>query len=98
MIALALASVAWFAAWGCSPSERGERVHAAGFVAGANLGADVAHADSQGIVTRRVWAAKEHVPMGSPSPDGRYLTDVDWNTGDLGTWRSGIYRRGNGGM
>jgi Tol biopolymer transport system component len=83
MIALSLGSMACLAAWGCSPSERGERVHAAGFVAGADLAADVAQTGSQGIVTRRILAGLEWMPMGSPSPDGRYLSDNSWNGGDL---------------
>jgi Tol biopolymer transport system component len=36
-----------------------------------------------GMVTRRVWAGPEVDTMGAPSPDGRLLTFVDWNTGDL---------------
>jgi Tol biopolymer transport system component len=36
-----------------------------------------------GIVTRQVWAGPEVDTMGAPSPDGRLLTFVDWNTGDL---------------
>ena len=37
-----------------------------------------------GIVVRRVWAgaADPHF-MGAPSPNGKYLTYVDWETGDL---------------
>jgi Tol biopolymer transport system component len=41
---------------------------------------------SSEMVTRRVWAGQVppdgHV-VGSVSPDGRYLSDVDWTTGDL---------------
>jgi Tol biopolymer transport system component len=40
-------------------------------------------ASAQGIVTRQVWAGPEADTMGSPSPDGRLLSFVDWNTGDL---------------
>jgi Tol biopolymer transport system component len=36
-----------------------------------------------GMMTRRVWAGPEVDTMGAPSPDGRLLTFVDWNTGDL---------------
>jgi Tol biopolymer transport system component len=83
LIALAFGTVACFAAWGCAPSERGERVHAAGVIAAAQLGADVADADTQGIVTRRIVAGIEWIPMGSPSPDGKYVTDNSWNGDDL---------------
>ena len=32
---------------------------------------------------RQVWAGNDVDTMGSPSPDGRYLSFVDWSTGDL---------------
>ncbi len=83
LTALALGTVACSAAWGCSPYERGEQVHAVGFVAGAHLGADVVDADTQGIVTRRILAGLEWLPAGSPSPDGRYVSDNSWNGDDL---------------
>ncbi len=35
------------------------------------------------MVTRRVWAGPDVDVIGSPSPDGRYLSYVDWTTGDL---------------
>ncbi len=38
---------------------------------------------SSEMVTRRVWAGAEVDVLGSPSPDGRYLSCVDWTTGDL---------------
>jgi len=38
---------------------------------------------SSEMVTRRVWAGPDVDVMGSPSPDGRYLSRVDWTTGDL---------------
>ncbi len=34
-------------------------------------------------VTRQVWAGSEVDILGVPSPDDRYLTFVDWETGDL---------------
>jgi Tol biopolymer transport system component len=80
---LPLAAAAWLAATGCERSEPGEGVHTAGFASGAQLAADVAQADSQGIVTRRILAGIEWMPTGSPSPDGRYVTDNSWNGGDL---------------
>jgi Tol biopolymer transport system component len=81
--AIALGTVVWSTAWGCSPSERGEQVRAAGFTSGAQLRADVAEADTQGIVTRRILAGIEWMPMGSPSPDGKYVTDNSWDGDDL---------------
>jgi len=33
---------------------------------------------------RKLWTGPEAEGMGSISPDGRYLTFVDWDTGDLG--------------
>jgi len=35
-----------------------------------------------GMVVRQVWTGPE-IALGSPSPDGKYLTFVDWTTGDL---------------
>src|SRR5262252_483823 len=35
------------------------------------------------MVTRRVWAGPDIDTEGSVSPDGRYLSYVDWTTGDL---------------
>jgi len=35
------------------------------------------------MVTRRVWTGPGGYVLGSVSPDGRYLSDVDWTTGDL---------------
>jgi Tol biopolymer transport system component len=77
-----LAAAAWLAATGCERSQPGEGIHTAGFGSGEQLAAEVAQADTQGIVTRRIWAGEE-VPLGSFSPDGKYLTFVDWTTGDL---------------
>ena len=37
-----------------------------------------------GMVTRQVWTTHDMGNIeGAPSPDGRFLTFVDWNTGDL---------------
>lgn len=38
---------------------------------------------SDGIVVRQVWAGPDVDVSGSVSPDGKYLTCVDWQTGDL---------------
>ena len=36
-----------------------------------------------GIVTRRVWAGPKTDFFGAVSPDGKYVSFVDWETGDL---------------
>ncbi|UCC81611.1 MAG: PD40 domain-containing protein [Gemmatimonadota bacterium] len=82
-VVLPLAAATWLAASGCAPADRGEGVQTAGFVSGAQLAAAVAETDSQGIVTRRILAGIEWMPMGSPSPDGRYVTDNSWEGGNL---------------
>src|SRR5688572_19133691 len=33
--------------------------------------------------TRRLWSGRQVDALGSPSPDGKYLSFVDWDTGDL---------------
>jgi Tol biopolymer transport system component len=38
---------------------------------------------SQGVTARRIWSGREVDVMGSPSPDERLLSFVDWATGDL---------------
>ncbi len=48
---------------------------------GPHVGALVQAAD--GIVTRQVWSGTEANSVAAPSPDGRYLSFTDWNTGDL---------------
>ena len=35
------------------------------------------------VVMRQIWAGPEVDIMGAPSPDSRYLSFVDWTTGDL---------------
>ncbi len=35
------------------------------------------------LTLRRVWADSRTNALGAPSPDGRYLSFVDWETGDL---------------
>ena len=44
--------------------------------------AALGHPVSPSIVVRQVWAPADDV-HGMPSPDGRYLTYVDWNTANL---------------
>jgi len=38
--------------------------------------------ESGGMVARQVWAGPRVDILGAPSPDGRYLSYVDWETGD----------------
>ena len=38
--------------------------------------------EPDGMVVRQIWAPAEDV-FGAPSPDGRYLSFVHWDTGDL---------------
>jgi len=78
---LAIAAAVGLIAEGWGHSHPGPETRAAGFVAGTLPRGT--NATPRGIVTRRVWAGIEWLPEGSPSPDGRYLTFVDWNTGDL---------------
>ena len=39
--------------------------------------------EMRGIELRQVWAGKGADDRGAPSPDGRHLLFVDWDTGDL---------------
>jgi Tol biopolymer transport system component len=38
---------------------------------------------AKGMVVRQVWAGPGVDALGTPSPDGRYLSFTDWETGDL---------------
>ena len=38
---------------------------------------------NNGLVVRKVWEGPEADIMGEPSPDGRYISYVDWESGDL---------------
>jgi hypothetical protein len=40
-------------------------------------------AKESGIITRQVWGAPEADSFGTVSPDGRYLSFTDWETGNL---------------
>jgi Tol biopolymer transport system component len=40
-------------------------------------------AKSNELVTRRIWAGPDVDDEGATSPDGKYLSYVDWDTGDL---------------
>ena len=42
-----------------------------------------APATDPSLTTRRLWSGPEVDSLGSPSPDGKLLSFVDWNTGDL---------------
>jgi len=52
------------------------------------VGAQEATTDSSArstVVARRLWAGPDVDVSGAPSPDGRYLSYVDWNT-----WRLSV--------
>jgi Tol biopolymer transport system component len=75
---LALAAGAWLAGTACEPVDRGDAIDKAGLIPSAEPGADLAQAatqGTQGIVTRRIVAGIEWLPMGSLSPDGRHVAD-----------------------
>jgi Tol biopolymer transport system component len=38
---------------------------------------------TKGMAVRKVWADSDVDIMGEPSPDGKYISYVDWDTGDL---------------
>lgn len=38
---------------------------------------------AKGILVRQVWSGPDVDTYGTPSPDGRYLSYTDWETGDL---------------
>ena len=38
---------------------------------------------AKNLVVRQVWSGPDVDAFGSPSPDGRYLTFTDWETGDV---------------
>ncbi len=38
---------------------------------------------ADGIVVREIWSGRDANHFGGPSPDGKYLSFVDWKTGDL---------------
>jgi len=42
-----------------------------------------ARAQPQEAVTRRLWSGRDVDSLGSPSPDGKLLSHVDWSTGNL---------------
>ncbi|MFH1893638.1 MAG: protein kinase [Candidatus Zixiibacteriota bacterium] len=42
-----------------------------------------AEPESKELTVRQVWAGPEVDAMGAPSPDGRHLSYVDWETGNL---------------
>lgn len=41
------------------------------------------NAQRQEAVTRRLWSGRDVDSLGSPSPDGKLLSHVDWRTGNL---------------
>ncbi|UCC71899.1 MAG: PD40 domain-containing protein [Gemmatimonadota bacterium] len=73
---------------GCEPeasrSSGGADVLAAAGIPGAVAASALAEQDSTPMVVRRLWYSEGNLEFwGGPSPDGRYLSYVDWSTGDL---------------
>ncbi len=69
---------------GCGPDSAGSTwvLTAAAAVVQAQSATSVQAEDS--LILRRVWAGREpDFYASAPSPDGRYLTEIDWMTGDL---------------
>jgi Tol biopolymer transport system component len=50
----------------------------------ARISTSLPNGKRDGVSTRRIWAGAEVDLLGAPSPDGRFLTVVHWETGDLG--------------
>jgi Tol biopolymer transport system component len=50
---------------------------------GPHIGSLVQAADSSGITLRRIWEGPDVDTLGKPSPDGKFLSYVDWDTGNL---------------
>ncbi len=61
----------------------GGDVLAAAGIPGAVAATALSEQDSTPMVVRRVWGGPDVDLFGGVSPDGRYLTFVDWTTGNL---------------
>lgn len=75
-IAMSLLVVAAAALWGLTGSGPAR-------VGAGALGDPSTAGVAAPVVARRVWTGPKVDPLGAPSPDGKYLTFVDWSTGDL---------------
>jgi Tol biopolymer transport system component len=49
----------------------------------AALELPIAPAPTKGLSVRKIWEGSEVDLMGEPSPDGKYISVVDWDSGDL---------------
>ena len=49
----------------------------------AALGKPGSPISNKGMMVRKVWEGPKVDMMGEPSPDGKYISFVDWDTGDL---------------
>jgi Tol biopolymer transport system component len=67
-----------------SPRTNGEGDLLAAGIPGAVAATALSEQDSTPMVVRRLWYHPDNLDFwGGPSPDGRYLTYVDWESGDL---------------
>ena len=68
-----------------APLESGPDSVGSAWVLSALAAVAQAHPQAEdSLIVRRVWAGREpDFYASTPSPDGRYLTEVDWMTGDL---------------
>jgi len=85
--AIGILALGVFALAGCQ-SESARSGGASDALAAAGIAGHVANTsaadqDSTPMVVRRVWGGPDVDISGGPSPDGRYLCYVDWNTGNV---------------
>jgi Tol biopolymer transport system component len=52
----------------------------------ARLSALITAAAEPSLTVRQVWAGPDVDNLGAPSPDGRYISYTDWNTGNLAVY------------
>jgi len=74
----------------CSDANAPAGKFAAAIAGGVPRPGSVEEPQDTGLVVRRVWAGPGADRLGSPTPDGRYLTFTDWSTGDLGVGDLGV--------
>jgi len=80
---LVIGIVALAACNGDSPRTNGEGELLAAGIPSAVAAAVLAEQDSTPLVARRVWGGPDVDLFGGVSPDGRYLSFVDWGSGNI---------------